>query len=239
MNCETQRGAGRGGVRGPLALLSRKLRPCRSLAIALGVLFSLSPAAWGGSCAEKEVSADLVDIARVVPSVVVDLRYATADNFTGKVVYGCNRCFLAATTAKKLAAAQAELQKLGLGLKVWDCYRPLSVQRTFWALVPDERYVADPRKGSRHNRGASVDVTLVAADGKELPMPTAFDDFTTRASQDFRDLPAQLLENRAILVRAMKSTGFHPLATEWWHYDDVDWSNYRLLDLPFEDLCRQ
>jgi D-alanyl-D-alanine dipeptidase len=244
MNCDApERGASDGGGSGGESIsgvtVRGVLRRCRALGVALGILFSLGSAAWGESGTKKDVAADLVDVARLVPAVVIDMRYATADNFTGKAVYDCSRCFLTSNTAKKLALAQTELQKRGLGLKVWDCYRPLSVQRTFWSLVPDERYVADPRKGSRHNRGASVDVTLVDADGKELPMPTAFDDFTTRASHNFSDLPANVLENRAILVKAMKGAGFQPMATEWWHYDDAAWHRYRLLDIPFEDLCRQ
>ena len=207
--------------------------------VILGVLLSLNTAAWGDTGGKRTVSADLVDITNVVPGIVVSMRYASADNFTGKTIYDCNRCFLAGRTAQKLAIAQTELQKLGLGLKIWDCYRPLAVQKMFWSLVPDARFVADPGKGSRHNRGTAVDATLVDAEGEELRMPTTFDDFSPRASHDNDDLPDNLIGNRRVLAKAMKKAGFQPIVSEWWHYDDSDWRTSELLDIPFKDLCRE
>jgi len=108
-----------------------------------------------------------------------------------------------------------------------------------WELVPDSRYVADPRKGSRHNRGAAVDVTLVDSSGNELLMPTAFDDFTERASRSSPDAPPEALRHRALLEQAMSSEGFLPLPSEWWHFDDPEWQKYPLLDVPFEELLRR
>lgn len=183
------------------------------------------------------VAADLVDVAIVAPGVKVDMPYATSGNFTGRVVYTCGRCFLRQRTAAKVAKAQQLLARQGLGLKMWDCYRPLSVQKIFWALVPDPRYVADPRTGSRHNRGTAVDVTLVGGDGRELYMPTTFDDFTPRASHLVTDLPPEAMKNRRTLKDAMTSAGFKPLLDEWWHYDDPD-ERGELLDVPFAELCR-
>ncbi len=177
----------------------------------------------------------LVDATEIVPGLVVDMRYATPDNFTGKRVYQCNSCFLREETARKLARAQVELQKGGFRLKAWDCYRPLSVQKIFWALVPDPRYVADPAKGSKHNRGTAVDVTIVDAQGNEAAMPSRFDDFTTRASRDNNDFPPEILKNRRTLESAMKKAGFEPLPSEWWHFDDNDWQAYGILDI---NICR-
>ncbi len=179
--------------------------------------------------------AALVEVTGVVPGLVVDMRYATPDNFTGKQVYECNRCFLREATARKLAKAEAELKKMGFGLKAWDCYRPLSVQKIFWALVPDPRYVADPAKGSKHNRGTAVDVTMVDSRGNEVAMPTPFDDFTTRASRNDDNFPSEVLKNRKILENAMKNAGFEPLPSEWWHFDDNGWQAYEILDV---NICR-
>jgi D-alanyl-D-alanine dipeptidase len=208
------------------------------LIVSIAVFNSLSWTAWGGSLEKKAAPVPLVDVKKVVPDMIVAMQYATADNFTGKVLYDCNRCFLTETTSRKLAKAQMELKKNQLGLKVWDCYRPLSVQKLFWSLVPDPRFVADPAKGSRHNRGTAVDVTLVDSQGNELPMPTHFDDFSARASRDNMDLPIQILKNREALENAMKNAGFLPLPTEWWHFDDNEWQSFELLDIRFSDICR-
>jgi D-alanyl-D-alanine dipeptidase len=171
----------------------------------------------------------IVNIQSVNPHVVLDIRYATTNNFTGKKVYDSANCLLRASTARKLSDAQRELERSGLGLKVYDCYRPLAVQRKFWSLVPDERYVANPAKGSRHNRGAAVDLTLVDRNGQELPMPTPFDDFTDKAHRDYTQLPPEALKNRALLEEVMTRHGFVGLPTEWWHFDDADWPSYPII----------
>jgi D-alanyl-D-alanine dipeptidase len=137
-----------------------------------------------------------------------------------------------------VAKVAEELRKKKLLLKLWDCYRPLSVQKLFWALVPDPRYVADPRTGSRHNRGTAVDVTLADAEGRELAMPTGFDDFSPRAGHGETDLPAAVLANRRLLTETMQKAGFRPLQSEWWHYDDSEGGD-GLLDVTFDELCAQ
>jgi D-alanyl-D-alanine dipeptidase len=172
----------------------------------------------------------------VCPRLHIDLPYATPDNFTKQVVYPVKRCYLRRFAAERLSAVQAELETMGLGLKVWDGYRPLSVQKQFWALVPDERYVASPTKGSRHNRGAAVDVTLVDRTGAELEMPTKFDDFTEAAAAN-APCSQVAAENRKLLQRVMKNHGFQILPTEWWHFDAVDWEKYDVLDVSFEKLA--
>ena len=183
-----------------------------------------------------QAGAPLVDILSVAPGVVVEMRYARPNNFTGKTVYSCGRCFLRPGTAAKVAKAAEILGKRKLSLKLWDCYRPLSVQKLFWALVPDPRYVADPRTGSRHNRGTAVDVTLVDAEGRELAMPTGFDDFSPRAGHGETDLAADVLANRRLLADTMQQAGFRPLQSEWWHYDDSEGGS-ELLDITFDELC--
>jgi D-alanyl-D-alanine dipeptidase len=179
---------------------------------------------------------DMIDIKEMNPRIIVDLKYATENNFTKRRLYDLNRCFLRKSTAVKLQTVQRELEGMDLGLKAWDCYRPLSVQMALWEITPDERYVADPRKGSRHNRGSAVDVTLVDSKGNELQMPTAFDDFTPRAHHDYMNLPEGAIRNRVLLKRVMEKAGFSPLPEEWWHYDDRNWMEFEIMDVPFQDL---
>jgi D-alanyl-D-alanine dipeptidase len=184
---------------------------------------------------------DLVDLATVAPSVIIDIRYATADNFTHHAVYPLARCVLRRAVAERLARVAARLAGDHLGLKVWDCYRPFSVQEAMWRLVPDGRYVARPvRKrgvpvaGSKHNRGAAVDLTLVDAAGSELEMPTAYDDFSARAHRDDASATATARRNAATLEAAMSAEGFEPLATEWWHFDAHGWQRFALEDQPLD-----
>jgi D-alanyl-D-alanine dipeptidase len=199
--------------------------------------------AWGETKAETSAHppgkvADLIDIKKVNPRIIVDMKYATEDNFTKKKLYQSNTCFLRKSTAAKLDAVQKKLEGMNLGLKVWDCYRPLAVQRILWAILPDERYVANPENGSRHNRASSVDVTLVDSHGKELQMPTGFDDFSPRAYHHYQDLPHQAIRNRELLKGLMEKAGFISLSEEWWHYDDEKWMEFDIIDVPFKDLLR-
>lgn len=175
----------------------------------------------------------------MIPGVVLDLRYASTRNFTHKRVYPIARCLLRRAVAARLARVQARLARRGLGLELWDCYRPISVQQRFWKLVPDPRYVArpvvrngKPVSGSKHNRGAAVDLTLVDARGRELEMPTDHDDFSAKAHLDYAGASAAARRNRAILRRAMEAEGFTALATEWWHYDGPGWRRYPLSNQP-------
>jgi D-alanyl-D-alanine dipeptidase len=181
------------------------------------------------------VPTDLVEIQSVNPRIRIDLRYATANNFMGRAMYRVNKCFLRREVAERLSKVQVDLEALGFGLKVWDGYRPLSVQKEFWKLLPDERYVASPVKGSRHNRGAAVDVTLVDRDGKELEMPTEFDNFTEDAGA-YAPCSERAAENRKLLQRLMKARGFEIFPTEWWHFDATGWEKYEVLDLSFEEI---
>ncbi|MFB2975423.1 M15 family metallopeptidase [Microseira sp. BLCC-F43] len=176
----------------------------------------------------------LIDIPSVNPNIVLDIRYATQNNFTKRRLYPVARCLLRASVARKLSLVQQDLEKQSLGLKVYDCYRPLSVQRQMWRLFPNPRYVANPAIGSRHNRGAAVDVTLVDRNGDELEMPTEFDNFTVRAHINYSGGSSRSRRNRQILQNSMKQRGFMPMPSEWWHFDGAGWENFSVLDLPLE-----
>ncbi len=178
----------------------------------------------------------LVDLRLVSRSIVFDIRYATPCNFTGKVLYPAPLCFLQEAVARRLDKVQQALRKRGLGLKVFDGYRPLSVTKIFWEILPDPRYCADPAKGSRHNRGASVDATLVDLAGIELLMPSEYDEMGERAHLRYQGGPEEALFNRKRLQEAMLGAGFTNWEEEWWHFDDPDWEKYPVLDLSFEQL---
>jgi D-alanyl-D-alanine dipeptidase len=201
------------------------MQPARAMPVLL-LTFLLATAAPADT--RPPADDDLVDVTTIVPGLRVDMRYATPNNFTKRAVYTDTRCRLRRDVARRLGRVQAALGARGFGLKVFDCFRSLAVQRIFWNLHPDPRYVADPRRGSRHNRGAAVDLTLVTAAGVELPMPTAWDEANEKAHRDYQRLPPALLRNRAILEDAMVHEGFLPLPTEWWHFDAPDWRRYRL-----------
>lgn len=204
------------------------------------VAAALTLAAVGTAAAEAPTAIDrsFVDATTVIPDLRVELRYARPENFTKRAVYPKEaRCYLRAPVAARLKKVQDGLRSQGLSLKVWDCYRPLGVQRQLWELVPDDRYVADPKKGSRHNRGAALDLTLVDAAARELEMPTAHDDFSERAHRSYQALPEAARRNRARLEAAMSAAGFVPLATEWWHFDDPDSSQFPIADESFTQLA--
>ena len=186
-----------------------------------------------------QMDMEFIDIAKVNPRIVTDIRYATTNNFTGKVLYSSATCFLRKKVAEKLNNVQKNLESRSLGLKIYDGYRPRSVQWIFWEIVPDRRFVADPKIGSKHNRGAAVDVTIVDKNGNELVMPTPFDDFTEKAYSDCVDLPEEAIKNRALLHQVMREGGFIPLPTEWWHFDDSEWETYPLEDIPIEQLVNR
>ncbi|UCG16120.1 MAG: M15 family metallopeptidase [Phycisphaerales bacterium] len=188
------------------------------------------PEAGQAVCADEP----LVDLADVAPRIVLDLRYATADNFLRQKLYPVARCLLRESVADRLRRVQDDLEVKGLGLKVFDGYRPLSVQRRMWGVFPDPKYVADPARGSRHNRGAAVDVTLVDAKGRELPMPSAFDEFSERAHRNYAGGTAEQRRNRRVLEDAMERHGFSGLDSEWWHFDAPGWQHYTILDQPLE-----
>lgn len=150
---------------------------------------------------------------------VYDMKYATEDNFLNAKVYDCAECYLRLKTVNALIAANNSFQKRGFTIKIFDCYRPLSVQKRMWKIVPNSSYVANPSKGSIHNRGGAVDITLVDADGRELDFGTDFDFFGKEASHSFKKLSKKIRKNRRFLRKIMEDNGFKALESEWWHYN--------------------
>lgn len=178
--------------------------------------------------------AGLVNLMDIDPSIIIDLKYATKDNFVHEVVYPVEIALLQKEVAMKLKKANEIAKKDGYFIKVWDAYRPLDVQKIFWELVSNHQYVADPSKGSNHNRGTAIDVTLVDKGGQELEMPSDFDDFSERASRKFDGSSIKAKENMQYLTRIMKESGFTTINSEWWHFNDVNANNYPILNIPFQ-----
>lgn len=176
------------------------------------------------------------ELYRLDSTILIDMKYATTENFVEEKMYDCSRCFLRPEVADAVVAVQAELRERGLGLKMLDCFRPRPVQWQLWEKVPDPRYVADPRKGSMHNRGQAVDLTLVDSSGKELPMGTPYDFFGPEAHPSYTGLPDSVLQNRKALRQAMMAQGFQPIRTEWWHFS-YSGINYALSDMLWN--CRE
>jgi zinc D-Ala-D-Ala dipeptidase len=178
---------------------------------------------------------DLVNIQQIAPTIRQDIRYATANNFMKRKLYPVARCLLHEKVAQQLKQVQIELAVDNLGLKVFDCYRPLSIQKQMWEILPDNRYVANPAQGSRHNRASAIDLTLVdLRTGKEREMPSKFDDFSIRSHINYDDASLAAKINRQILRVAMEKHGFKGIPTEWWHYDSLDWKKYPVLDIPWK-----
>lgn len=163
-------------------------------------------------------TAQWVEISAIDSTIRLDIRYASTSNFTGKQIYDCGRCFLRKAAAQRLLAIQRELRQRGLGVLLFDCYRPRPYQWRLWEAVPNPDYVADPRQGSMHNRGVAVDLTLVDSTGQALPMGTDYDFFGPEAHHDYTRLPDSILANRHLLRQTMERHGFEHIRTEWWHY---------------------
>lgn len=192
---------------------------------------------------KKQVKSDpakkMLELKRLIPTIIYDLRYASLNNFMKRLMYpaGTNITFLRVPAANALAQVQSELNQKGLGLKIFDAYRPYSVTVKFWELVKDERYVANPSKGSGHNRGTTVDVTIINLQTKsELNMGTDFDNFSDTAHHGFTHLPEDILQNRILLKTTMERHGFKPYNDEWWHYSFFDGKLHEILDIDFKKL---
>ncbi|MEO6520160.1 MAG: M15 family metallopeptidase [Mucilaginibacter sp.] len=179
----------------------------------------------------------LVEITKYIPGIRLDIRYATTDNFMHERMYNQARAFTRLPVAMALKAVQAELNAKGLGLKIYDGYRPYTITEKFYKKASDKHFVADPKKGSKHNRGCAIDLSLInLKTGQELDMPTPFDSFSKLAAANYTDLPAQVIQNRELLKTVMESHGFRVLDNEWWHFDFIGWQNFEILDVPFEQL---
>lgn len=162
---------------------------------------------------------DFVRLKDLSPDFVYELKYATPDNFLKQAVYDCGECYLRKSTAEALVKANEAFKQLGYRIKLFDCYRPLSVQKKMWKILPGTHYVANPTKGSKHNRGAAVDLTLVDAQGKELNMGTPFDFFGKEAHHTYTEHTKEVLENRKLLKETLNKYNFKSIYSEWWHYE--------------------
>ena len=182
---------------------------------------------------------ELRELIKLDPTIKLDIRYATSNNFLGTPIYTEARAFLQRPAAEALLRVQHELKARGYGLIIHDGYRPWYVTKIFWDGTPDDKkiFVADPAKGSLHNRGCAVDLSLYdLTTGKEVKMPSGYDEMTDRAYSDYSGGTADERARRALLRQAMESYGFKVNPTEWWHFDYKDWRQYAILNVRFEDL---
>lgn len=187
--------------------------------------------------ARADSSKQLVNLEQFVPGLKLDIRYATSNNFTGEKIYNLPRAYARRPVAQALKNIQAELKKQGLGIKIFDAYRPYKATVKFYEVYKDTTYVASPYKGSRHNRGCALDLTLVELKtGKELTMPTGYDSFKKEAWPSTPVKDPVVRKNRDTLIGIMQKYGFKVNGSEWWHYDFRGWSKYEILDIDFEEL---
>ena len=180
---------------------------------------------------------DLVDLARLDPRLRFDIRYATSANFMGRVLYPLARAVAQRPVAEALSRVQTRAETAGYGLLIFDAYRPWRITKAMWDQTPAEKreFVADPRTGSRHNRGCSIDLSLHKG-GVEVVMPSPYDDFTPAAYRSNTAAPAEALALSRMLEDWMVAEGFVPLPNEWWHYDWAEWRRYPIMDVPLEDV---
>ena len=180
---------------------------------------------------------ELVNIKKYIPDAIVDMKYATDDSMFKKPVYTVNKCLVKKELAEKLKKANDILKKkYKKRIKFWDCYRPWSIQKIMWNIYPKKGYVAHPAWGSNHNRGCAVDITLTDLDGKEVKMPTKFDDLSKKANHNYQDLPEKVKENRWILKSVMRKVGLNSIRSEWWHYNLPKPKRYPVIDIKLEDI---
>lgn len=186
---------------------------------------------------KTDANYQLIEIKKAIPGISLDIRYATTNNFMKEVMYKQARAFVRKPLVERLKKIQASLNSKGYGLKIFDAYRPYAVTLAFYEKASNKKFVADPRKGSKHNRGCAVDLSIIdLKTGKEIQMPTPYDSFEPAAAATYTKLPAQVIKNRDLLISVMKKHGFKVIAHEWWHFDFIGWEKYPLMDIPFEML---
>ena len=179
----------------------------------------------------------MVALNQMLNPVTTAFFYATPDNFTRQVLYKKPEAYLRLEAATALKKVQDSLHSIGYDIKIFDAYRPYSVTRKMWEIIPDDRYAANPANGSGHNRGVAIDLTLIdRTTGTELQMPSPYDSFSDTSHHDFMQLPKEILQNRALLKTVMEQYGFVALDTEWWHYSLPQPKRYELLDLSFKKM---
>ena len=184
--------------------------------------------------------ADLIELTKLSKSIKLDIRYASGDNFVGRPVYPQARAFLQRPAAEALLKVHNELKTSGRGLVIFDGYRPWAITKLFWDVVPEDKrtFVADPAKGSKHNRGCAVDLSIYdLKTGKEIPMPSGYDEFTERASPEYTGGTVEERANRDMLRKLMENVGFTVNPNEWWHFDFKDWQDYAIYDISFDEAA--
>jgi D-alanyl-D-alanine dipeptidase len=180
---------------------------------------------------------ELIDLEKFIPGIVLDIRYATTNNFTGEKIYNLAKAYARKPVAEAVKRAQAELAKQGLGIKIFDAYRPYSATVKFYEVYRDTTYVASPYKGSRHNRGCAIDMTIInLKTGEELQMPTGYDSFKKEAWPSTPVTDPVIRKNRQLIIDTMQKEGFKVNSSEWWHFDFIGWKNYEVMDIDFEKL---
>jgi zinc D-Ala-D-Ala dipeptidase len=180
---------------------------------------------------------ELIDLEKFIPSLVLDIRYATANNFTGEKIYSIAKAYARKPVAESLKKIQADLKTQGLGIKIFDAYRPYKATVKFYEVYGDTTYVASPYKGSRHNRGCALDLTLISLKtGNELKMPTGYDSFSKDAWPTTPVKDPEARKNRTLLIGEMEKHGFRVNSSEWWHFDFIGWKKFEVLDIDFEEL---
>lgn len=186
---------------------------------------------------QRHPNQELLELKKEIPGILLDIRYATRNNFMKLAVYKQARAFARRPVVTQLKKVQAVLNKKGYALKIYDAYRPYTATKTLYHKASNKSFVAHPNVGSRHNRGCAIDLTLIETkSGKELEMPTPYDSFSPLAAANYKLLPVAILKNRNLLIQVMQDHGFRVLSNEWWHFDFQGYRNYDLLDIPFEKL---
>lgn len=186
---------------------------------------------------EKDGMKELIDLEKFIPGIVLDIRYATENNFTKEKIYTLSKAYARKPVAEALKYAQAEFAKQGVGIKIFDAYRPYSATVKFYEVYKDTTYVASPYRGSRHNRGCAIDMTLIdLKTGKELEMPTEFDSFKKEAWPSTPVSNPLVKKNRDLIISVMSKYGFKVNSSEWWHFDFKGWEKFEVMDIDFEDL---
>lgn len=181
---------------------------------------------------------ELVELQKVIPSLILDIRYATRHNFTGSKIYNLAKAYARKPVAEALARAQADFNNLGYGIKIYDAYRPYSATIKFFEIMKgDTTYVASPYKGSKHNRGCALDLTLIdLKTKKELAMPTEYDSPVKQSWPDYPISDPEIKKNRHTLISIMTKNGFRVYEAEWWHFDFNGWKNFEVMNIDFEEL---
>lgn len=187
---------------------------------------------------ERRREADLIELIELDKTIKLDIRYATDDNFVGRRVYPEARAFLQRPAAEAVVRVHKILSSRGLGLVIFDGYRPWAITKLFWDVTPEDKrkYVANPERGSKHNRGCAVDLSIFdRRTGSLLPMPSEYDEFTERASPEYKGGTAEERANRDLLRQLMEAEGFAVNPNEWWHFDFKDWESYAIYDISFAE----